>query len=67
VSLPPAYLLCAPPPETLICGFLSWRLLSLFKRTAAAAAPTNTSNSTHVSLSDLQAAFLSQINISREI
>lgn len=43
-------------------------LLSLFNRTAAAAAPTNTSTpTTPVSLSDLQAALLSQIRINREI
>uniref|UniRef100_A0ACD5UMF9 Uncharacterized protein n=1 Tax=Avena sativa TaxID=4498 RepID=A0ACD5UMF9_AVESA len=40
-------------------------LLSLFNRTAAA--PTNTSTPTSVSLSDLQAALLSQIKINREI
>uniref|UniRef100_A0ACD5V0M7 Uncharacterized protein n=1 Tax=Avena sativa TaxID=4498 RepID=A0ACD5V0M7_AVESA len=40
-------------------------LVSLFNRTTAA--PTNTSTPTPVSLSDLQAALLSQIKINREI
>ncbi|KAL5198544.1 hypothetical protein ABZP36_002056 [Zizania latifolia] len=41
-------------------------LLSLFNRTAPSA-PTNTSSSTPVSLSDLRDALLSQIKINREI